>query len=184
MRTRSAIFYGPNQPIRVEDVELEGPKTGEVLVRVVAAGACHSDYHAVDGHINARMSPTVWSMRRRRSSKRSDLESRDSRVVVMGTEGTLYSEQGGPNTPAEQVTMGSKNGQPLEPLKRPQRLTPFTDDRDPRLMAFRLLVRDFNRGIKEGISPAPSFTDALRCQEALDAIRESSETGKTVKVTA
>ena len=59
MRTRSAIFYGPNQPISVEDVELEGPMTGEVLVRVVAAGACHSDYHSVDGHINAKMSPTV-----------------------------------------------------------------------------------------------------------------------------
>ncbi len=59
MRTRSAIFYGPNQPISVEDVELQGPKTGEVLVRVAATGVCHSDYHAVDGHINARLSPTV-----------------------------------------------------------------------------------------------------------------------------
>ena len=59
MRTRSAIFYAPKQPISVEDVELEGPKTGEVLVRVAATGACHSDYHAVDGHIQASTVPMV-----------------------------------------------------------------------------------------------------------------------------
>jgi predicted dehydrogenase len=47
-------------------------------------------------------------------------------------------------------------------------------------MAFRLLVRDFNRGIDEGTSPAPNFTDGLRCQEVLDAVRESSETGRTI----
>ena len=67
-----------------------------------------------------------------------------------------------------------------EPLETPARLMPFSDSRDPRLMAFRLLVRDFNRGIDEGKSPAPNFTDGLRCQEVLDAVRESSDTGRTV----
>ena len=52
MRTKSAIFYGAKKPISVEEIELEGPKTGEVLVKVAAAGACHSDYHAVDGHLD------------------------------------------------------------------------------------------------------------------------------------
>ncbi|MDA1297839.1 MAG: Zn-dependent alcohol dehydrogenase [Chloroflexi bacterium] len=59
MRTLSAIFYAPKQPISVEEVELEGPKTGEVLVRVAATGACHSDYHAVDGHTKAATVPLV-----------------------------------------------------------------------------------------------------------------------------
>jgi len=59
MRTRSAIFYEAQQPISVEDVELDGPKAGEVLVRVVATGACHSDYHAVDGHIKSATVPMV-----------------------------------------------------------------------------------------------------------------------------
>ena len=59
---------------------------------------------------------------------------------------------------------------------------PFSDDRDPRLMAFRLLIRDFNRGIDEGTSPTPNFTDAWRCQQILDAVRESSDTGRTVRI--
>ena len=58
MRTKSAIFYGAKKPISVEEVELDGPKTGEVLVKVAAAGACHSDYHAVDGHQD-QISPFV-----------------------------------------------------------------------------------------------------------------------------
>ena len=58
MRTKSAIFYGAKRPISVEEIELEGPKTGEVLVKVAAAGACHSDYHAVDGHLD-QISPFV-----------------------------------------------------------------------------------------------------------------------------
>ncbi len=49
-------------------------------------------------------------------------------------------------------------------------------------MAFRLLVRDFTTGIERGTSPAPNFTDGLRCQEVLDAVRESSETGRKVKL--
>ena len=49
MRTKSAIFYAANEPIRVEELELDPPQHREVLVRVAATGACHSDYHAVDG---------------------------------------------------------------------------------------------------------------------------------------
>ena len=59
MRTKSAIFYAPKQPISVEEVELKGPMAGEVLVRVAATGACHSDYHAVDGHTKAAITPLV-----------------------------------------------------------------------------------------------------------------------------
>jgi predicted dehydrogenase len=47
-------------------------------------------------------------------------------------------------------------------------------------MAFRLLVRDFSKGIEQGSSPAPNFTDGLRCQQVLDAVRESSASGRTV----
>jgi Zn-dependent alcohol dehydrogenase len=59
MRTKSAIFYAPKQPISVEEVELKPPQAGEVLVRVAATGACHSDYHAVDGHVKASLTPMV-----------------------------------------------------------------------------------------------------------------------------
>jgi predicted dehydrogenase len=51
-------------------------------------------------------------------------------------------------------------------------------------MAFRLLVRDFTAGVEEGSSPAPNFSDGLRCQEVLDAVRESSESERTVSLQA
>ena len=71
-------------------------------------------------------------------------------------------------------------GAPLQALETPPQYTPLADARDHRLMAFRLLVRDFTTGVEQGTSPAPSFTDGLRCQEVLDAVRESSESGRTV----
>jgi predicted dehydrogenase len=70
----------------------------------------------------------------------------------------------------------------LQLLKTPPQHTPFTDARDHRLMAFRLLARDFTMGVEQGTSPAPNFTDGLRCQEVLDAVRESSESGRTVRL--
>ena len=107
---------------------------------------------------------------------------RGTRIVVMGDAGTLIAEQPGPNPPEDGRVIGSRNGAPLQQLDMPQRHTPFTDPRDHRLMAFRLLVREFNRGIEQGISPAPNFTDGLRCQEVLDAVRESSESGRRVEI--
>ncbi|MDQ3858611.1 MAG: Zn-dependent alcohol dehydrogenase [Actinomycetota bacterium] len=46
---RAAVLYGFNQPLEVEEVELDPPKEGEVLVRIVASGVCHSDLHVVQG---------------------------------------------------------------------------------------------------------------------------------------
>jgi len=48
---KAAVLYEVKQPLRVEEVELEGPHTGEVLVRVEAAGVCHSDYHFMNGDL-------------------------------------------------------------------------------------------------------------------------------------
>ncbi len=69
------------------------------------------------------------------------------------------------------VVVGSRDGAPLAELKTPTQYTPFADARDHRLMAFRLLVRDFANGVEQGVSPSPNFTDGLRCQEVLDAVR-------------
>src|SRR5919199_2748708 len=49
---RAAVLYEPNTPMRIEDVSLDGPRDDEVLVRVRATGACHSDYHVIDGSWN------------------------------------------------------------------------------------------------------------------------------------
>jgi predicted dehydrogenase len=100
----------------------------------------------------------------------------------MGDAGTLIAEQPGPNPMEDGVVVASRNGSPLQPLPTPSRYTPFTDARDHRLMAFRMLVREFNDGIARGTSPAPNFTDALRCQEVLDAVRESSRCGRRIGI--
>jgi S-(hydroxymethyl)glutathione dehydrogenase/alcohol dehydrogenase len=46
---KAAIFNGPNQPLTIEQVDIDEPKEREVLVRTVASGVCHSDLHFVDG---------------------------------------------------------------------------------------------------------------------------------------
>ena len=47
---RAALLIEPGQPLTVVDgVEVEPPRTGEVLVRVAACGVCHSDVHYLDG---------------------------------------------------------------------------------------------------------------------------------------
>ncbi len=46
---KAAVFHGPNQPLTIEDVEVDKPQDREVLVKTVASGVCHSDLHFVDG---------------------------------------------------------------------------------------------------------------------------------------
>lgn len=49
MKIKAAVLYQPHQPLVVEEVDLDPPKQGEVLVRVAAAGVCRSDYHFMVG---------------------------------------------------------------------------------------------------------------------------------------
>ena len=46
---KAAVFHGPNQPLKIESVDIDDPREREVLVRTVASGVCHSDLHFVDG---------------------------------------------------------------------------------------------------------------------------------------
>jgi S-(hydroxymethyl)glutathione dehydrogenase / alcohol dehydrogenase len=43
---RAVVFSGPTEPLRIEDVQLEAPKSGEVRVQISAAGVCRSDLHS------------------------------------------------------------------------------------------------------------------------------------------
>jgi S-(hydroxymethyl)glutathione dehydrogenase / alcohol dehydrogenase len=49
MRATAAVLYEVKKPVVVEDVELLEPAAGEVLVRWVANGVCHSDLHVING---------------------------------------------------------------------------------------------------------------------------------------
>jgi NDMA-dependent alcohol dehydrogenase len=51
MRTQAAILWESKTDWSVEDIELDPPGAGEVLVRVAAAGLCHSEEHHVTGDV-------------------------------------------------------------------------------------------------------------------------------------
>ncbi len=50
---RAAVLREPGRPIVSERVLLEPPRRDEVLVRIAAAGVCHSDLHLADGLLGA-----------------------------------------------------------------------------------------------------------------------------------
>jgi Zn-dependent alcohol dehydrogenase len=58
LEMRACVLREPSRPVAVERVSLEPPRAGEVLVRVAAAGVCHSDVHLADG----RLGPGRWPM--------------------------------------------------------------------------------------------------------------------------
>jgi len=51
VKTKAAVLWGLNQKWEVEEVELDGPKAGEVMVKLSFSGLCHSDHHLVTGDI-------------------------------------------------------------------------------------------------------------------------------------
>jgi len=54
MKTRAAVLRAVGQPFEITELELDEPKAGEVLIRYVAAGLCHSDEHLRHGDIVPR----------------------------------------------------------------------------------------------------------------------------------
>lgn len=55
MRTTAAVLHEVGKPLEIEEVELDGPGEGEVLLRFTHAGLCHSDLHVVQGDIAGRL---------------------------------------------------------------------------------------------------------------------------------
>jgi S-(hydroxymethyl)glutathione dehydrogenase/alcohol dehydrogenase len=49
MKTRAAVAFAPKQPLEIVEVDLEGPKAGEVLVEIMATGICHTDAYTLSG---------------------------------------------------------------------------------------------------------------------------------------
>jgi S-(hydroxymethyl)glutathione dehydrogenase / alcohol dehydrogenase len=59
MQVRAAVLREAGRPVAVEEVELAGPRAGEALVRVAAAGVCHTDLHLAEGKLGAGRAPMV-----------------------------------------------------------------------------------------------------------------------------
>jgi S-(hydroxymethyl)glutathione dehydrogenase/alcohol dehydrogenase len=49
MKIRAAVLDKPGEPFRVEELDLDPPRAGEVLVKLAACGVCHSDWHLATG---------------------------------------------------------------------------------------------------------------------------------------
>lgn len=106
------------------------------------------------------------------------------RIEVYGSEGSLSTHHPGFNPPAMGTVLGAKLAQAkqLEELPIPEHFRLTSDDRDPRLGAFRTLVQRFHQGISEGISPAPNLYDGYRCQQVIDAGLEATLSGRWIPI--
>src|SRR5512140_669638 len=49
MQTRAAVAWKAGEPLSIETIEIEGPKTGEVMVEIKATGICHTDAYTLSG---------------------------------------------------------------------------------------------------------------------------------------
>ena len=59
IKTRAAVAWGPGQPLSIEEVDLMPPQKGEVLVRIVATGVCHTDAYTLSGNDPEGKFPTI-----------------------------------------------------------------------------------------------------------------------------
>ena len=80
MKVQAAICFESKRPLEVEEIDLEGPKAGEVLVRLAATGVCHTDAYTMSG-----------------------LDSEGRFPVVLGHEGAGVVEELGPGVSSVKV---------------------------------------------------------------------------------
>lgn len=59
MKARAAVAWGPKQPLSIELIDVEGPKQGEVLLKVIASGVCHTDAFTLSGEDPEAAFPAV-----------------------------------------------------------------------------------------------------------------------------
>jgi S-(hydroxymethyl)glutathione dehydrogenase/alcohol dehydrogenase len=59
IKSRAAIAWGPNQPLSVEEVDVMLPRKGEVLVKVIASGVCHTDAFTLSGEDPEGIFPVI-----------------------------------------------------------------------------------------------------------------------------
>ncbi|HEX8818693.1 MAG TPA: S-(hydroxymethyl)glutathione dehydrogenase/class III alcohol dehydrogenase [Archangium sp.] len=59
MDIKAAVAFEPGKPLRIETVQLEGPKAGEVLVELKATGICHTDAYTLSGKDPEGLFPSI-----------------------------------------------------------------------------------------------------------------------------
>ena len=59
MKSRAAVARGAGQPLEIEEIDVAAPKAGEVLVRIVATGVCHTDAFTLSGEDPEGIFPAI-----------------------------------------------------------------------------------------------------------------------------
>src|ERR1700749_3640246 len=59
MKTRAAVAFEAKKPLEIVELELDGPKAGEVLVEIKATGICHTDAYTLDGLDSEGIFPSI-----------------------------------------------------------------------------------------------------------------------------
>ena len=59
MKTKAAVALAPNEKLSIEDVDLDGPREGEVLVEIRASGVCHTDAYTLSGRDSEGIFPSI-----------------------------------------------------------------------------------------------------------------------------
>ena len=163
-----------HEPLRID------PETGEQLT------ADADDFVSATLHFESGAAANVAMVWSSRIPAFGDLR-------VTGPQGTIGHRSAVGLFEAGPVTFNSPLDTPPDPLIRPSSEIDAGSDLptpaeiehlDPPeiIAASRRLLREFERGIREGTSPAPNFVDARRSQVLLDACRESSRTGRVVEL--
>ena len=59
MKTRAAVAFEAKRPLEIVEVDLEGPRAGEVLIEIKATGICHTDAYTLDGLDSEGIFPSI-----------------------------------------------------------------------------------------------------------------------------
>lgn len=106
------------------------------------------------------------------------------RANIVGSAGTLSLAQS-ETFPLDAPVYGMRAGDSeFRKIPFPDDLPPLDPDADWRVGATRLILREFERGIRDGVSPAPNIDDALRSQAVIETVRRAARSGTTAVVPA
>ena len=70
MKTRAAVAFEAKKPLEIVELDLDGPRAGEVLVEIKATGICHTDAYTLEASTAKESFPPFWAMRARASCVR------------------------------------------------------------------------------------------------------------------
>src|SRR6478672_10917352 len=59
MKSRAAVAFAPGKPLEIVEIDVAPPRAGEVLVRIIATGVCHTDAFTLSGDDPEGVFPAV-----------------------------------------------------------------------------------------------------------------------------